>query len=131
MPSMMNLSWLTPIFAQASERVSGSLGELAGGATVWLAVTGLSRSGKTVFVTGSLETYLAGLDQQQPGGGSFKKNTEQYQGLLRIVSLSVHQNIDLWPPFRGAITPLHITLVLIRCQDTDTSGSPMNEGGCT
>jgi hypothetical protein len=27
------------------------------------------------------------------------------------------QNIDLWPPFRGAITPLHITLVLIRCQE--------------
>jgi hypothetical protein len=90
MPSMMNLSWLTPIFAQASERVSGSLGELAGGATVWLAVTGLSRSGKTVFVTGSLETYLAGLDQQQPGGGSFKKNTEQYQvycGLFRCLCI--------------------------------------------
>jgi hypothetical protein len=44
MPSMMNLSWLPPIFAQASERVSGSFGELAGGATVWLAVTGLSNA---------------------------------------------------------------------------------------
>jgi len=59
MPSMMNLSWLTPIFAQASERVSGSLGELAGGATVWLAVTGLSRSGKTVFVTSLIHNLLS------------------------------------------------------------------------
>src|SRR6266511_1834089 len=59
MASMVNWSWLPPIFAQASERVSGSLGELAGGATVWLAVTGLSRSGKTVFVTSLIHNLLS------------------------------------------------------------------------
>src|SRR5256884_215528 len=59
MASMVNWSWLPPIFAQASERVSGSLGELAGGATVWLAVTGLSRSGKTVFVTSLIHNLFS------------------------------------------------------------------------
>jgi predicted YcjX-like family ATPase len=59
MPSVINLSWLPPIFAQATERLSGSLGELTGGATVWLAVTGLSRSGKTVFVTSLIHNLLS------------------------------------------------------------------------
>ena len=57
MPSIVNLSWLPPIFAQASERLN--LGELAGGATVWLAVTGLSRSGKTVFITSLVHNLLS------------------------------------------------------------------------
>src|SRR5499427_5971991 len=56
MPSIVNLSWLPPIFAQASERLN--LGEL-GGATVWLAVTGLSRSGKTVFITSLVHNLLS------------------------------------------------------------------------
>src|SRR6059058_672644 len=59
MPPMVNWSWLPPIFAQASERVSAGLGELAGGATVWLAVTGLSRSGKTVLVTSLIHNLLS------------------------------------------------------------------------
>jgi len=53
----VNLGWLSPIFAQASERLN--LGELAGGATVWLAVTGLSRSGKTVFITSLIHNLLS------------------------------------------------------------------------
>jgi uncharacterized protein len=58
----LNLSWLPPAFAQASERVSGSLAELAGGnATVWLAVTGLSRSGKTVLITSLVHNLLSSL----------------------------------------------------------------------
>ena len=61
MTSMVNLSWLPPIFAQASERLVGNLGELAGGATVWLAVTGLSRSGKTVFITSLIHNLLSSL----------------------------------------------------------------------
>src|SRR5262249_17888215 len=59
MPSMVNWSWLPPIFAHASERLSGSFGELVGGATMWLAVTGLSRSGKTVFVTSLIHNLLS------------------------------------------------------------------------
>src|SRR5262245_29453322 len=59
MSAVVNWGWLPPIFAQASERISGSLGELAGGATVWLAVTGLSRSGKTVFVTSLIHNLLS------------------------------------------------------------------------
>jgi len=59
MSSVMNWGWLPPIFAQASERLSSSLGELAGGATAWLAVTGLSRSGKTVFVTSLIHNLLS------------------------------------------------------------------------
>ena len=38
-----------------------NLGELAGGATVWLAVTGLSRSGKTVFITSLIHNLLSSL----------------------------------------------------------------------
>src|ERR1700746_2092780 len=57
MPSFVNLRWLSPIFAQASERAN--LGELAGGSTVWLAVTGLSRSGKTVFITSLIHNLLS------------------------------------------------------------------------
>src|SRR5882762_10613608 len=59
MPSFVNLSWLSPIFAQASERLN--LGELARGATVWLAVTGLSRSGKTVFITSLIHNLLSSV----------------------------------------------------------------------
>src|SRR2546426_652640 len=62
MSSFVNLSWLSPIFAQASERLN--LGELAGGATVWLAVTGLSRSGKTVFITSLIHNLLSALHNQ-------------------------------------------------------------------
>jgi predicted YcjX-like family ATPase len=61
MTSMLNLSWLPPIFAEASERVTNSLGGLAGGATVWLAVTGLSRSGKTVLITSLIHNLLSSL----------------------------------------------------------------------
>src|SRR5512133_1078025 len=59
MPSIVHLSWLPPIFAQASERLN--FGELAGGATVWLAVTGLSRSGKTVFITSLIHNLLSSV----------------------------------------------------------------------
>ena len=59
MTPMVNLSWLPPILAQASERIAGNLNDLAGGATVWLAVTGLSRSGKTVFITSLIHNLLS------------------------------------------------------------------------
>ena len=58
---MPNLSWLPPIFAEASERLANNLTGLAGGATVWLAVTGLSRSGKTVFITSLIHNLLSSL----------------------------------------------------------------------
>jgi predicted YcjX-like family ATPase len=57
---MINLSWLPPIFAEASERLASSVGDLAG-STVWLAVTGLSRSGKTVFITSLIHNLLSSL----------------------------------------------------------------------
>jgi uncharacterized protein len=57
----LNLSWLPPFFAQASERIAGNLGELTGAAPVWLAVTGLSRSGKTVFITSLIHNLLSSL----------------------------------------------------------------------
>ena len=58
---MLNLSWLPPAIAQASERLVGNLGEFAGTATVWLAVTGISRSGKTVFITSLIHNLLSAL----------------------------------------------------------------------
>src|SRR3954454_17094403 len=56
---MMNFSWLPPVFAEASERLAGTVSEFSGGATVSLAVTGLSRSGKTVFVTSLTHNLLS------------------------------------------------------------------------
>src|SRR5262249_23473243 len=61
MASPINLSWLPPIFAEASERLAGNLSGLAGGSTVWLAVTGLSRSGKTVFITSLIHNLLSAV----------------------------------------------------------------------
>ncbi|MET0536855.1 MAG: YcjX family protein [Xanthobacteraceae bacterium] len=58
---MMSLSWLPPIFAEASERVAGTISEFGGGATVSLAVTGLSRSGKTVFITSLIHNLLSSV----------------------------------------------------------------------
>jgi predicted YcjX-like family ATPase len=56
-----NLSWLPPVIAQASERLVSNFSEFAGNATVWLAVTGLSRSGKTVFITSLVHNLLSAL----------------------------------------------------------------------
>ncbi len=58
MNPIINPSWLPPIFAQASERLIGDLGR---GASVWLAVTGLSRSGKTVFITSLIHNLLSAV----------------------------------------------------------------------
>src|SRR5438552_7689522 len=67
---MANLSWLPPIIAQAPQRLaeaisrselSLNLTELAKGSTVWLAVTGLSRSGKTVLITSLIHNLLSAL----------------------------------------------------------------------
>src|SRR5437660_11881626 len=67
---MANESWLPPIVAQASERLVSASGRLfealnvadfAQGSTVWLAVTGLSRSGKTVFITSLIHNLLSAV----------------------------------------------------------------------
>jgi predicted YcjX-like family ATPase len=58
---MVNLSWLPPVLIKASERVTENLNDLAGAATVWLAVTGLSRSGKTVLITSLIHNLLSAL----------------------------------------------------------------------
>jgi uncharacterized protein len=56
--------WLPPVVANASERFARGaieLGELMQGATTWLAVTGLSRSGKTVLITSLVHNLLSML----------------------------------------------------------------------
>src|SRR5438105_14124882 len=67
---MVNLSWLPPIIAQAPRRLADAINrselsvnftELAKGSTVWLAVTGLSRSGKTVLITSLIHNLLSAL----------------------------------------------------------------------
>ena len=60
---MVNVSWLPASVAEASGRLLEALNltELAGGSTVWLAVTGLSRSGKTVFITSLVHNLLSSL----------------------------------------------------------------------
>ncbi len=61
--AMVNIRWLPPIVVETSERLfkAVNLTELARGSTVWLAVTGLSRSGKTVFTTSLIHNLLSSL----------------------------------------------------------------------
>ncbi|MCC6776066.1 MAG: YcjX family protein [Hyphomicrobiales bacterium] len=56
---MANAGWLPPFLTQASDQIVSGLRDLAGGSTVWLAVTGLSRSGKTVFITSLIHNLLS------------------------------------------------------------------------
>ncbi len=60
---MVNLSWLPPVIVQAPERLAKAfdLIGLTAGSTVWLAVTGLSRSGKTVFTTSLIHNLLSAV----------------------------------------------------------------------
>ncbi len=60
---MANVPWLPSIVSDAFGWVAEAtnLTELAGGSTVWLAVTGLSRSGKTVFITSLVHNLLSAL----------------------------------------------------------------------
>lgn len=60
---MVNLSWLPPIVTETSGRVleALNLADLTQGSTVWLAVTGLSRSGKTVLITSLIHNLLSAL----------------------------------------------------------------------
>ena len=60
---MVKINWLPPIVVEASERLvkAINISELAGSSTVWLAVTGLSRSGKTVFTTSLIHNLLSAL----------------------------------------------------------------------
>ena len=59
---MVNINWLPPIVVSASDRLvkAINLPDLAG-STVWLAVTGLSRSGKTVFTTSLIHNLLSAV----------------------------------------------------------------------
>src|SRR5437868_616713 len=47
--------------AERSQRLVRELAELVGGSTTWLAVTGLSRSGKTVFTTSLIHNLLSAV----------------------------------------------------------------------
>ena len=60
---MANVRWLPPVVTDAFGWVAQAtnLTELTAGSTVWLAVTGLSRSGKTVFITSLVHNLLSAL----------------------------------------------------------------------
>jgi predicted YcjX-like family ATPase len=60
---MTTATWYSPIVAKASGWLSDAvnLADLAQGSTVNLAVTGLSRSGKTVFITSLIHNLLSAV----------------------------------------------------------------------
>ncbi len=63
---MSDAAWYAPIVAKASGWLStaADVADLAQGATVNLAVTGLSRSGKTVFITSLIHNLLSAAHNQ-------------------------------------------------------------------
>jgi predicted YcjX-like family ATPase len=60
---MVNVSWLPAAVVQASERFleALNLSDFVQGSHAWLAVTGLTRSGKTVFITSLVHNLLSAL----------------------------------------------------------------------
>ena len=56
---MVKLPYLSDLTDQLAE--AANLTELVKGSTVWLAVTGLSRAGKTVFITSLVHNLLSAL----------------------------------------------------------------------
>ena len=62
-PSLMTMPLVAPFVAKASGWLSdaANLADLAQGSTVYLAVTGLSRSGKTVFITSLIHNLLSAV----------------------------------------------------------------------
>ena len=56
---MVKLPDFGEVFADLAD--AANLTELAKGSTVWLAVTGLSRAGKTVFITSLVHNLLSAL----------------------------------------------------------------------
>src|SRR2546430_5884265 len=60
---MVNVSWLPSVIVDASGRLFEALKltDFAQGSAAWLAVTGLSRSGKTVFITSLIHNLLSSL----------------------------------------------------------------------
>ena len=60
---MTTAPWYAPYVAKASGWLSdaASLADMAQGSTVNLAVTGLSRSGKTVFITSLIHNLLSAV----------------------------------------------------------------------
>jgi uncharacterized protein len=63
---MTDASWYAPILGKASNWLSTAVdfADMAQGATVNLAVTGLSRSGKTVFITSLIHNLLSAVHNQ-------------------------------------------------------------------
>ena len=134
MPSIVNLSWLPPIFAQASERLN--LGELAGGATVWLAVTGLSRSGKTVFITSLVHNLLSSAHNpnRMPllgvvGGRRLIAATVEGAGANRLPRFPYLSNIEKmaipdWPARTADISEIAIE---VRFAPAGTLGKLLSE----
>jgi predicted YcjX-like family ATPase len=70
---MANVPWLPPIISDSAGKLTQSasrlvdainlqdLANLTSGSTVWLAVTGLSRAGKTVFITSLIHNLLSAM----------------------------------------------------------------------
>src|SRR5438874_7613834 len=60
---MVNVSWVPSVIADTASRLVEAIksGDFTPGSTVWLAVTGLSRSGKTVFITSLVHNLLSAL----------------------------------------------------------------------
>src|SRR5947207_11782652 len=60
---MANVRWLPPVVTDAFGWLAEAtnLTELTAGSAVWLAVTGLSRSGKTVLITSLIHNLLSAL----------------------------------------------------------------------
>jgi uncharacterized protein len=100
---MTNAPWYAPYVAKASGWLSdvANLADMAQGSTVNLAVTGLSRSGKTVFITSLIHNLLSAVHNpnRMPllgvvGGGRLIGARLESPGAGRLPRFRYQENIE-------------------------------------
>jgi predicted YcjX-like family ATPase len=129
---MATIPWLPPIITETAKKVVDelNLSELTdglsdlSGSTVWLAVTGLSRSGKTVFITSLIHNLLSAMNNphRMPLLNVVAEGRLSYLGLEsagagRLPRFPYEKNIEAmaaaspdWPPRTADISEIGLEI---------------------
>jgi predicted YcjX-like family ATPase len=142
---MPDLPWLKPLLARASGWLSeaSNLADLAQGSTVNLAVTGLSRSGKTVFITSLIHNLLSAVHtpDRMPllgvvGDGRLRGARVEPAGASRLPRFRYEENVEamaagaaVWPDRTDDLREIGIEIRFVPANApgkllTEISGAP-------